>query len=324
MRLLLTTYHEAFLAPGGGETEFLQLAEYLSENGVRADFYGHTSRPLRQYDAVIHFSTFGGGEGLLRSIRDAGKPIILLPNYNFFNTASTSAQVVRAHLDLADLIVVRTHVESELCKASFQVDDRKLVIVPPGINPSFAKLVPDDLFRSAYGLERFILWVGALEQAKQQLQAIEALNDREIPLVFIGGYRDRSYFEKCKAAASSQVRFLPYLQTGSDIIRSAMQSCEVYLELGADFPGHSAIEAGLAGAPLVLHEHPWSRELLGDDVTYIAADNSDIGKGVSSALAGKKRGVLVDRIKQRLVQPESTARLIQEIELLLERWPGRK
>ncbi len=90
MRLLLTTYHQAFLSPGGGETEFLQLAEYLSENGVRADFYGHGSRPLRQYDAVVHFSAVGGGEGLLRSIRDAGKPIILLPNYNFFNLASTS------------------------------------------------------------------------------------------------------------------------------------------------------------------------------------------------------------------------------------------
>jgi glycosyltransferase involved in cell wall biosynthesis len=248
----------------------------------------------------------------------------LLPNYNFFNTASTSAKVVREHLDLADLIVVRTHVESKLCKASFHVDDRKLVIVPPGINPSFAKLVPDDLFRSAYGLERFILWVGVLEEAKQQLQAIEALNDYEIPLIFIGGYRDRSYFEKCRAVASDHVRFLPYLQPASDIIRSAMQSCEIYLELGADFPGHSAIEAGLAGAPLVLHEHPWSRELLGDDVTYIAADNSGIGEGVSSALAGKKRGVLVNRIKQRLVQPESTARLIEQIELLLERWPGRE
>src|SRR5947199_6420984 len=94
MRLLLTTYHQAFLAPGGGETEFLQLAEYMSEIGVRADFYGHTSRPLRQYDAVVHFSAFGGGEGLLRSVREAGKPIILLPNYNFFNPTSISQHTV--------------------------------------------------------------------------------------------------------------------------------------------------------------------------------------------------------------------------------------
>jgi glycosyltransferase involved in cell wall biosynthesis len=324
MRLLLTTYHQAFLAPGGGEAEFLQLAEYLSENGVRADFYGHTSRPLRQYDAVVHFSAFGGGEGLLRSIRDAGKPIILLPNYNFFNAASTSVQTVQEHLDLADLVVIRTHVECELCKASFDIDDGKLAIVPPGINPAFAKLVSDDLFRSAYGLERFILWVGALEESKQQLEAIEALNDYEIPLVFMGGYRDRSYFEKCKTAASDHVRFLPYLRPGSDIIRSAMQSCDAHLELGADFPGHSAIEAGLAGAPLVLHEHPWSREILGDDVTYIAADNSTVREGVSNALAGKKRDLLVDRIKRSLVQPDSTARLIEQIELLLERWPGRE
>jgi len=323
MRLLLTTYHQAFLAPGGGETEFVQLADYLNENGVRADFYGYTSRALRQYDAVVHFSAFGGGERLLHSIREAGKPIVLLPNYNFFNAAPISSQVVQEHLDLADLVVIRTHVESVLCKAAFDVDDRKLAIVPPGVNPSFSKLVPDDLFRSAYGLERFVLWVGALEEAKQQIEAIEALNDLEMPLIFVGGYRDRSYFEKCKAVASNHVRFLPYLQPGSDIIRSAMQSCDVYLELGIDFPGHSAIEAGLAGAPLVLHEHPWSREVLGDEVTYIAADNSAIRDGVSRALHDNRRGLLVNRIKREFVQPESTARLIEQIELLLERWPGR-
>ena len=323
MRLLLTTYHQAFLAPGGGETEFVQLAEYLSENGVRADFYGHTSRPLRQYDAVVHFSASGGGEGLLRSIRTAGKPIVLLPNFNFFNITSASVPLVQEHLGLADLIVLRTHVERELCKSAFRVDDGKLVVVPPGINPAFAKPVSDDLFRSAYGLERFVLWVGALDEAKQQLQAIEALNDFRIPLILIGGYRDKSYFERCKAAAGEHVRFLPYLQPGSEILRSAMQGCDVYLELGADFPGHSAIEAGLAGAPLLLHEHPWSREILGEDVTYIAADNSDIRGGLSGALSGKMRGLLVERIKERYVEPESTARLIGQIELLLAGWSHR-
>jgi glycosyltransferase involved in cell wall biosynthesis len=322
MRLLLTTYHQAFLAPGGGETEFLQVAEYLNENGVRADFYGPTSRPLRTYDAVVHFSAFGGGEGLLRNIRQAGKPIILLPNYNFFMPSLDSLSAVQEHLDLADMVVVRTNVEAALCKDSFKIDRQKLVVVLPGVSPSFAKRVPDDLFRSAYGLERFILWVGALDEAKQQLQAIEALRGTEIPLIFIGGYRDRSYFDKCKAAAADSVRFLPYLQPASEIICSAMQSCDVYLELGTDFPGHTAIEAGLAGAPLVLRDHPWSRELLGDDVTYISTNSPDAIRGaVMSVLDGGKHGLLVNRIKHQLIQPESTGRLIEQIERLLERWP---
>ncbi|WP_415914755.1 mannosyltransferase [Rhodopseudomonas palustris] len=320
----MTTYHQAFLAPGGGETEFLSLAEYMSENGVRADFYGPTSRPLRYYDAVVHFSAVGGGEGLLRNIRDSGKPIILLPNYNFFSPAPESLAVVQEHFDLADLIVLRTFVEAELCKATFKVDEAKLVVVQPGINPSFAKPVADDLFRSAYGVDRFVLWVGALDEAKQQLQAIEALNEFAVPLIFIGGYRDRGYFEKCKAAASENIRFLPYLQPGSEIIRSAMQSCNVFLELGVDFPGHSAIEAGLAGAPLVLREHPWSRELLGDDVRYISDDApAAIREAVSEVLAHGKRGLLVDRIKRGLVQPDSTARLIAEIEAYVERRKAR-
>lgn len=83
----------------------------MSENGVRADFYGPTSRPLRHYDAVVHFSAFGGGEDLLRTVRLAGKPIILLPNYNFFNPAPNSLPVVQEHLDLADLVILRTQVE---------------------------------------------------------------------------------------------------------------------------------------------------------------------------------------------------------------------
>jgi glycosyltransferase involved in cell wall biosynthesis len=319
MRLLLTTYHQAFLAPGGGETEFLQLAEYMSENGVRADFYGPTSRPLRHYDAVVHFSAFGGGEDLLRTVRLAGKPIILLPNYNFFNPAPNSLPVVQEHLDLADLVILRTQVESDLCKDIFTVDERKLAVVPPGINPAFARPVRDNLFREAYGLDRFVLWVGALDEAKQQRLAIEALRDADIPLIFIGGYRDRAYFEACKAAASERMRFLPYLQPASEIIRSAMQSCDAFLELGTDFPGHSALEAALAGAPLALREHRWTRELLGDEVTYITEDGPQaIRDGVVQAMAAGRRGLLVDRVKQNLVQPQATGRLISQIETFLD------
>ncbi len=318
MRLLLTTYHQAFLAPGGGETEFLQLAEYMSENGVRADFYGPTSRPLRHYDAVVHFSAFGGGEDLLRAIRLAGKPIVLLPNYNFFNPVPNSLPVVQEHLDLADLVVLRTQVERDLCRETFTVDERKLAVVLPGISPAFAQPVRDNLFREAYGLDRFVLWVGALDEAKQQLLAIEALRNQDIPLIFIGGYRDRAYFEACKAAASERMRFLPYLQPASEIIRSAMQSCDAFLELGTDFPGHSALEAALAGAPLVLRDHPWTRELLGDGVIYIAGDGPRaIGDGVAQALSGERRGLLVDRVRQTLVQPQATARLLGRIEEFL-------
>lgn len=323
MRLLLTTYHHAFLAPGGGETEFLQLAEYMNENGVRADFYGHASRPLRNYDAVVHFSAVGGGQGLLRNVRGQGKPIILIPNYNFFNPSPGSIGIVQEHVDLADIIVLRTEVEAELCKKLFIGADHKIVVVPPGISATFARPVPDDLFRSAYGMKRFVLWVGVLDGAKQQLQAIEALRDVDVPLIFIGGYRDRAYFSACKAAASDRVRFLPYLQPGSDIIRSAMQSCSVYLELGEDFPGHSALEAGLAGAPLVLRDHPWSRELLGNDVNYVVSNEpAAITEAVSETLTNGKRGALVDRIKRRLVQPETTGLLIRAIEEFLRSKPS--
>lgn len=117
---------------------------------------------------------------------------MLLPNYNFFNPVPNSLPVVQEHLDLADLVVLRTQVERDLCRETFTVDERKLAVVLPGISPAFAQPVRDNLFREAYGLDRFVLWVGALDEAKQQLLAIEALRNQDIPLIFIGGYRDRA------------------------------------------------------------------------------------------------------------------------------------
>jgi glycosyltransferase involved in cell wall biosynthesis len=314
LRILLTTYHQAFLHPAGGETELHQLADFINDAGARVDLYGPTSRRLSFYDVVIHFSTHGGGESLLREIKAAGKPLVLIPNFNFFDKTHQSRDVVQRHLDLADLVVLRTHVERELCQADFQVSSDKLIVIPPGIAPAFDKPAEPGLFQSAYGLEDYVLWVGQLAEHKRQLEAIEALGDFDLPLVLIGGYSDKAYYERCKAAASENVRFLPYLQPASEILRSAMQSCCVYLELGDDYPGFSALEAALTGAPLVLAEHPWSREIFGSDPTYIQNISRDgLRETLASCVGLRNKGNLTEKMRTQHLQPKPTQALLASI-----------
>lgn len=314
MRILLTTYHQAFLAPAGGEAELHQLAEFMSDCGVRADIYGPNSRRLSAYDVVVHFSTHGGGEGLLAEIKAAGKPIVLIPNFNFFDQDHQSKNIVQRHLDLADLVVLRTQVEKKLCETNFRTSNEKLVVIPPGIAPAFGKPAEKGLFQAAYGLEEFVLWVGQLAEHKRQLETIEALSDLDMPLVLIGGYADRKYYERCKAAASDNVRFLPYVQPASEILRSAMQSCSVYLELGDDYPGFSAIEAALAGAPLVLSDHPWTRELLAELPIYVEpASPHDLADILKTA---RNRGRQQDASRKSLldfIQPRPTSLMLDVI-----------
>lgn len=317
MRVLLTTYHQAFLTHGGGETELRQLGEFINDLGIRVDLYGPSSKRLSFYDAVIHFSAHGGGEQLLADVKAAGTPIVLLPNFNFFDAVHSAREVVQRHLDLADLVVLRTELERTLCLGRFSIAPERTAVVPAGISALFAKPVEEDLFKAAYGLDRFILWVGQIEEGKQQLLAIEALRDIDIPLMFIGGHRDKNYYDRCRAAAGENVRFLPYVQPNSEILRSAMQSCDAYLELGLDYPGFSALEAALAGRPMVLNDHPWSRETLGDVPVYVeAATPQAIRAAVDKALTGKGAGELVGRIKERHVQPKPTQLLLELVEVL--------
>lgn len=320
VRILLTTFHQAFLTHGGGETELRQLVDYIGDLGVRADLYGPTSRPLKFYDAVIHFSAHGGGEQLLGEIKASGIPIVLIANFNFFDVNHSARDVVQRHLDLADRVVLRTSAERDLCLQNFAVDPARIVVVPAGISDSYAKPVEDDLFRSAYALDRYILSVGQIEEGKEQLRIIEALSAQNLPLVFIGGHSDKVYFEQCRRAANDKARFLPYLQPGSDILRSAVQSCDAYIELGQDYPGFSALEAALAGRPLVLNDHPWSREVLGDAPHYVKAKSlASVSDAMQSALQANNQTVTVARIRSRHVQPGPTRQLLEVVQSLVGR-----
>lgn len=312
-RVLLTTYHQAFLAPGGGEAELVDMAARLRGFGMQADIYGSASQPLSQYDLVLHFSAHGGGEALLQQVKDAGKPVVLLPNLALNQIHDGDRPVIERHFALADRIVFRTACESAAAQTSFGLSPDVVRTVPLAVDPCFGEQADEHIFPVVYGGERdYLLWVGILEERKNQLQVIEALKDLDMAVIFVGAYRDRAYYEACQKAAPAHFKFVPHLTSKSEALRSAYQNCRAYMELPGEPPGLSALEAGLAGAPLLLTDCDWSREYFGDDAVLVDSTSPDaIRKGVQAVLQRSRSTTLSDRIRANYVAPKPLEGLLE-------------
>jgi len=313
MRVLLTTYHQAFLAPAGGEAELVDMAARLRGFGLQADIYGHNSQPLSHYDLVLHFSAHGGGEELLKQVKAAGKPVVLLPNLAMNQVNQGNRPVIESHFALADRIVFRAECDAAAAKAAFALPESKLASVPLAVDACFGEAADEFIFPVVYGGEQdYLLWVGILEERKNQLQVIQALKDQEMPVIFVGAYRDQAYYDACRAAAPSHFRFVPHLTPKSEALRSAYQNCRAYIELPSEPPGMSALEAGLAGASLLLTDCAWSREYFGDEAVLVDPNSPQaIRDGVKAVLARGKSASLAQTIQNRFTAPEALRGLIE-------------
>jgi hypothetical protein len=286
LRVLITTYHQAFLTRGGGEYELQSIADGLRQLGVIADIYGPYSRPIEFYDVVLHFSVHSGGLELLREIRSKGRPVVLWPNLWARELNSETVCSIREHLELARFVAFKSLSERDRFLSQIPVEAEKLALCRWIADLSYLKAAPSGLFKTLYRVHDYALWFGIIEPVKNQLAAIRILREKGIPLVIVGRYRDEAYFQTCREAGGDNVLFIEALPQKSEIVRSALQSASFYVELSLEPPGLSAIEAGLSGCRLLLSESDWSREILGDHAVFVdPLSDSDIALGVDRVLA---------------------------------------
>jgi glycosyltransferase involved in cell wall biosynthesis len=283
--VLFTTYQTAFFHKGGGEYELLEVAFNLRQMGLIADIYSPFSRDIDAYDTIIHFSLVPDSLPLLDLLKQQGKRIIIWPN--FWQAEPLSAeqrQLFSRFFQLSDAVVFKSQSDEDIL-ADILPKACSRLRVPAGVDSCYATPTPDHLFRSSYGLGEYILWVGIFEPGKRQLPVIKALEQLSLPLVFIGNYRDKKYYEACKQAAPPHFLFLPSMNHKSDILRAALRECRAYIEAGSEPGGKSVLEAVISGAQVVLPRSPWAEEHLGNFPVYIDPDDADsIVSGVEQAM----------------------------------------
>jgi glycosyltransferase involved in cell wall biosynthesis len=313
LNVLITTYHQAFLNKGGGEFELIEVASNLRELGVKADVYSPKSCPLSDYDVVLHFSMHSGGIDILRHIKNTNKRIVLWPNLWWVNDPTESErEIAKTHVSLADAVVFKSHAEMKNLNDRISIPKEKVHIIPAGIDRCFGYPADEDMFKIIYNVDEYILWLGIIEEQKNQLFCINALKNIKLPIVFVGNYRDRGYYNACKTAAPKHFKFLPSMPAKSEILRSAMQNCRLFLEVPLDHPGLSALEAGLAGSELVLSDDPWSKEHFGNRVTYVdPRSEKSIECGVNDALQKPHDPTISKIIHSKHLYPQALTQLLQ-------------
>ncbi len=312
VKVLVTTYPEAYLEKGGGEHEIHEITNALRQLSVVADLYGPESKPLKYYDTILHFSLKESGRPLLQIAKAAGKRVVLWPNiWLRGEDPCADYQSLQSQIELADYVVFRSHSEAQNLLQCVQIPTGKTAFVRTGIQAFFGEPADRDLFRTTYGVKDYILWLGLIEPVKNQLTAIKALRDISIPVLFVGGYRDKAYYDECIKAAPAHFRFLPAIPPRSELLRSALQNCAVYLETPLEPAGLSAIEAGLGGASLILSDDPWTREHFGDQVeTVDPLDPASIRKSVDRLLEDRNTAKCQAWVRERYLLPEAIKELI--------------
>jgi glycosyltransferase involved in cell wall biosynthesis len=223
-------------------------------------------------------------------------------------------------------VVPNSQAEAELIVGGLGIDPQKVTVVPNGVDESFAGGDPAE-FQARYGVRDYILNVGHIGHPRKNVLALlQALGSIGRPSVIIGKIVRSEYGEACvrEAAKHLQITLIDGLSNDSSLLRSAYAGAEVFvLPSLYETPGIAALEAGLAGARIVITPYGGTREYFEDLATYVDPHAvASIREGILHALATPKDGRLREKIRQKYLWGEVAAQTVAVYHRVLSRGKG--
>jgi len=202
------------------------------------------------------------------------------------------------------------------------VPAEKISIVYNGVEKRFKAAKPG-LFQAKHGLKDFVLYVGRVEERKNVLSLIRAMKGIDAKLVVIGGAKagSEAYFEQCKKEAGKNTVFLAKIPHDSKMLASAYAACKVFaLPSWYETPGLAALEAGLAGANIVITREGSTREYFSNKAAYVNPNSvQDIREKVGQQLQKPKSQALIERIEKNFLWQNTAEQTKAAYEKILER-----
>ncbi|HNX68433.1 MAG TPA: glycosyltransferase [Candidatus Omnitrophota bacterium] len=338
-------YPTAFQSPGGGEILLLKTKEFLEKEGARIKLFDPWHDQLENFDILHTFGSVKDALPMMQAAKRAGIKNVLstICWYNLQSAihihgsiAKRSGAILRhaakslfpmipssrKHMmELADLLLPNSRSEAAQLQRYFGIPKDKITVIPNAVDPIFESAKPD-LFINKFGFKDFILCVGRIEPRKNQLGMVRALNGSALDLVLIGdpvkAYPD--YYKACRDAAGPNIHFVGGLPHDSELLRSAYAACNVFLLASwLETPGLAALEAGLAGAKVVITREGATQEYFSDYADYVnPADPHDIRRKVEAAFSRPRSTSLRTHIRENFLWHQVAKKNLESYRLLLQ------
>lgn len=299
----------AFQAPGGGENQLLQTGRHLETQGVPVRLFSPWTDRLADARLLHLFGMSREGLELARRARAVGTPVVLSPICWFepralWSLEPTLNRKIRGLgawafrrmfscvpgwrgelLRLSSVVLPNSRIEADQLVQLFGADPARIRVVPNGVLGNFQRARPE-LFRDCFGAEDFVLFVGRVEPRKNVLGLIKAARRLGVRLVVIGDAPPgaEEYLAHCLREANGLVEWLEGRDHDDPILASAYAAARVFaLPSWFETPGLAALEAALAGCPIVITPFGSTREYFGDRAVYARPDRvSEIATAIST------------------------------------------
>ena len=298
MKVLFNTSPGAFKSPGGGEVQLLKTKEELEKLGAKIELFDGTQK-ISDFDLLHNFNIHRDTFPVIKTAFEAKVPVAistiywpslkysLLWNKGLAKKGKALAVELINKLDFfgfsgvkktlrrADVLLPNSGAEKEIIAGQFGIERKKIFPIVNGVDERFKNAEPDE-FQKKFGLKNFVLYVGRIEERKNVLSLLRAMKNSGEKLVIIGDAKQGSeeYAEKCKKEAGKNTLFIPAVPHESGLLESAYAACSVFaLPSWYETPGLAALEAGLAGANIVVTREGCTREYFEELVSYVNPAN---------------------------------------------------
>ena len=297
LNVLFNTSPGSFGNWGGGEIQLLETKRELEKMGHKVTIWEEENYEvdLSEFDVFHNFNIHRVNLEFVSQAKKAGLPVAVSTIYwpglksilkwdrgvkvKAKNVAAELARTVRIPglnkageiIKKADILLPNSETEAAILKKQFGVDKGKIQVVPNGVDKRFASAKPGP-FEKEFGLKDFVLYVGRIEERKNVLSLVKAMNGVDATLVVVGKAKQGSecYLRKCKEAASDNIKFLDPIPHKSKLLEGAYAACKVFcLPSWYETPGLAALEACLAGANIVVTQEGCAREYFGEFALYV-------------------------------------------------------
>lgn len=311
---------------GGLRTQIEQTAQRLPQFGIDVRFFDQwTSFDRSAFDLVHIFRASTPTHELAMYMANLGMPYVVSPvlytrhSFGFVRTALRLETMMRRVYSgfmtewgmsrgicagSAALYPNTTH-EARFFAEGMGIHATKITVIPNGVDARFADADPS-LFVNTYGLKDFILYVGNIgAERKNALGFIRAVQNIDHPAVLIGPIYTNAYAQRCldEAKKNKNLHILGSIDNASPMLASAYAACSVFaLPSAFETPGIAALEAGLAGARVVITQHGGTTDYFDSLARYVDPTSvEDITKAIQQTLEEQPSTALRNHIGQEFL-----------------------